>query len=85
MLAVQPLQPLRSRGRVRGKYAAQNAGARPTRTFSRHHFEWMLVGAAGQINGTNAATHNVDRVGVGTGVYSLGAPRQLEFGLRITF
>jgi len=23
--------------------------------------------------------------GVGTGVYSLGAPRQLEFGLRITF
>ena len=24
-------------------------------------------------------------VGVGTGVYSLGAPRQLEFGLRIVF
>ena len=45
----------------------------------------LLTGAAGQINGTNAAAHNVDRVGVGTGVYSLGAPRQLEFGLRITF
>ena len=45
----------------------------------------LLTGAAGQINGTNAASHNVDRVGVGTGVYSLGAPRQIEFGLRVTF
>jgi len=45
----------------------------------------LLTGAARQINGTNAAAHNVDRVGVGTGVYSLCAPRQLEFGLRITF
>ena len=45
----------------------------------------LLTGAAGQINGTNALTHNVDRVGVGTGVYSLGAPRQIEFGLRVVF
>ena len=45
----------------------------------------LLTGAAGQINGTPPAAHNVDRVGVGTGVYSLGAPRQLEFGLRLTF
>jgi len=45
----------------------------------------LLTGAAGQINGTTAAVHNVDRVGVGTGVYSLGAPRQIEFGLRLTF
>ncbi len=45
----------------------------------------LLTGAAGQINGTNRAGHNVDRVGVGTGVYSLGAPRQIEFGLRISF
>jgi Carboxypeptidase regulatory-like domain len=45
----------------------------------------LLTGAAGQINGTNSSGHNVDRVGVGTGVYSLGAPRQIEFGLRITF
>jgi hypothetical protein len=44
----------------------------------------LLTGAAGQINGTTSAGHNVDRVGVGTGVYSLGAPRQLEFGLRLT-
>jgi hypothetical protein len=45
----------------------------------------LLTGAAGQVNGTNRAGHNVDRVGVGTGVYALGAPRQIEFGLRLTF
>jgi Carboxypeptidase regulatory-like domain len=45
----------------------------------------LLTGAAGQINGTTPTGHNVDRVGVGTGVYSLGAPRQIEFGLRLTF
>ena len=45
----------------------------------------LLTGAAGQINGTTRADHNVDRVGVGTGVYALGAPRQIEFGLRLTF
>jgi hypothetical protein len=45
----------------------------------------LLTGAAGQINGTTRAAHNVDRVGVGTGVYALGAPRQIEFGLRLTF
>jgi hypothetical protein len=45
----------------------------------------LLTGAAGQINGTTPAGHSVDRVGVGTGVYSLGAPRQIEFGVRVTF
>jgi len=45
----------------------------------------LLTGAAGQINGTTSAGHDIDRVGVGTGVYGLGAPRQIEFGLRLTF
>jgi hypothetical protein len=45
----------------------------------------LLTGGAGQINGTTPTEHNVNRVGVGTGVYSLGAPRQLEFGLRLNF
>jgi hypothetical protein len=45
----------------------------------------LLTGAAGQINGTTSEAHNITRVGVGTGVYSLGAPRQIEFGLRLTF
>ena len=44
-----------------------------------------LTGTQGQINGTTREAHNVNRVGVGTGVYSLGAPRQIEFGLRVTF
>jgi len=45
----------------------------------------LLTGAVGQINGTTYTGHNVNRVGIGTGVYSLGAPRQIEFGLRLTF
>jgi hypothetical protein len=45
----------------------------------------LLTGAAGQINGTTPVGHSVDRVGVGTGVYGLGAPRQIEFGLVLTF
>ncbi|HEX8817829.1 MAG TPA: carboxypeptidase regulatory-like domain-containing protein [Terriglobales bacterium] len=45
----------------------------------------LLTGSVGQINGTNAIGHNVDRVGVGTGVFALGSPRQLEFGLQLDF
>lgn len=45
----------------------------------------LLTGAAGQINGTTRADHQLNRVGLGTGLYSLGAPRQIEFGLRVTF
>ena len=45
----------------------------------------LLTGGAGQINATTRADHNVNRVGVGTGVYGLGSPRQIEFGLRLTF
>ena len=45
----------------------------------------LLTGAVGQINGTTLDGHNITRVGIGTGVYSLGAPRQIEFGLRLNF
>jgi hypothetical protein len=45
----------------------------------------LLTGAVGQINGTTYSGYNINRVGIGTGVDSLGAPRQVEFGLRITF
>ena len=45
----------------------------------------FLTGGEGQINGTTPAAHNVNRVGVGTGVYALGAPRQIEFGFRVIF
>jgi hypothetical protein len=44
-----------------------------------------LTGAPGNIGGTNyAGTQNV-RVGAGTGVYGLGAPRSAEFSLKLTF
>jgi Carboxypeptidase regulatory-like domain len=45
----------------------------------------LLTGAAGQINGTNSLAHNITRVGVGTGVFALGSPRQVEFGLQVSF
>lgn len=47
-----------------------------------------LTGGPGSINGTssgvNAAT-NTYRVGRGTGVFAVGAPREVEFGLRLDF
>ena len=45
----------------------------------------LLLGSAGSINGTTYLEHNINRVGVGSGVFALGSPRQLEFGLRISF
>jgi hypothetical protein len=43
-----------------------------------------LSGATDSINGTPRGTRN-DRVGSGTGVFGLGAPRVVEFGLKILF
>jgi hypothetical protein len=45
----------------------------------------LLLGSVGSVNGTTSPDHNVNRVGVGTGVFALGSPRQLEFGLKIGF
>jgi hypothetical protein len=45
----------------------------------------LLNGSPGSINGTNYAGHVVNRVGVGTGVYTLGSPRETEFSLKIIF
>ena len=45
----------------------------------------LLLGSAGTVNGTNYLDHNVTRVGVGSGVFALGSPRQVEFGLRVSF
>jgi hypothetical protein len=41
--------------------------------------------AVGTANNTTRATQEPYRIGLGTGVYSFGAPRQLEFGLKLTF
>jgi hypothetical protein len=46
----------------------------------------VLNGAGtGSINGTTRSDEEAYRVGNGTGVYSLGSQRQIEFGLRLTF
>jgi hypothetical protein len=46
----------------------------------------ILFGAGnGSINGTTRADNEAFRVGNGTGVYGLGAQRQIEFGLRFVF
>jgi hypothetical protein len=46
----------------------------------------ILFGAGnGSINGTDRIAENAFRVGNGTGVYGLGAQRQIEFGLRLVF
>jgi hypothetical protein len=44
-----------------------------------------LNGSTQSLNGTTSSNQGSLRVGNGTGVYSLGSPRQLEFGLRLTF
>jgi hypothetical protein len=45
----------------------------------------ILTGTPGSVNGTTYAGANSVRIGVGTGVFSLGAPRTIEFGLKLTF
>ncbi len=43
----------------------------------------ILGGQAGQVNGPSAPGTN--RIGIGSGIFTLGASRQMEFGLKITF
>jgi Carboxypeptidase regulatory-like domain len=45
----------------------------------------ILTGSPGSLNGTTYAGANSVRVGVGTGVFALGAPRTIEFGMKMTF
>jgi len=45
----------------------------------------ILLGGPGSVNGTTRADTAAVRVGVGTGVFSLGAPRTIEFGLKLAF
>lgn len=45
----------------------------------------LLTGTAGSINGTTYPSHFVNRVGVGTGVYALGQPRVIEWGVKLNF
>lgn len=45
-----------------------------------------ITGGVGSANGTpSGAPRDVLRTGFGTGVYNAGAPRQMEFGVKVTF
>jgi carboxypeptidase family protein len=44
-----------------------------------------LTGMPGTINGTTAGGRAANRIGPGSGVFTLGAPRQLQFGVKLTF
>ena len=44
-----------------------------------------LTNSQGSINGTTYSEQIAQRFGVGTGTFALGAPRTIEFGLRIAF
>ena len=47
----------------------------------------LLDGATGDANGTTAALDSraATRIGVGSGLFAVGAPRQMEFGLKFVF
>ncbi len=45
----------------------------------------LLTGSPGSVNGTTQADRITNRVGLGTGVFALGAPRAIEFGIQISF
>jgi len=42
-------------------------------------------GCNGTVNSTTSLEHNTNRVLPGSGVFDLGAPRVVEFGLKLTF
>jgi len=44
----------------------------------------ILSGLAGSVNGTTYSDQG-NRAGLGSGVFQLGSPRQIEFGLRFVF
>jgi hypothetical protein len=45
----------------------------------------VLSGTPGSLNGTTMTERAANRIGPGSGVFSLGAPRQIQFGLKVTF
>ena len=41
--------------------------------------------SAAFLNGATSSNRASNRIGVGSGVFALGAPRQMEFGLKFVF
>jgi len=44
-----------------------------------------VAAGAGSANGTPPGARSVLRIGSGSGIYNYGSPRQLEFGVKLTF
>jgi hypothetical protein len=44
-----------------------------------------LNGTVGTLNGTTMAERSTSRIGLGSGAFSLGTPRQIQFGVKLTF
>ena len=64
--------------------------------FNRHNFNgpngpvgWRALdntpGATGAINNTTHASREPSLIGLGTGVFSDGSPRTIEFGIKLSF
>jgi Carboxypeptidase regulatory-like domain len=45
----------------------------------------ILNGTIGSVNGTSFLDRSANRIAPGSGVFSLGAPRQIQFGVKLTF
>ena len=45
----------------------------------------ILNGTVGSVNGTSATDRTASRIGPGSGAFTLGAPRQIQFGARLIF
>jgi hypothetical protein len=45
----------------------------------------ILNGTIGSVNGTSATDRITNRIGPGSGLFTLGTPRQIQFGIRLTF
>jgi hypothetical protein len=45
----------------------------------------VLSGTPGSVNGTSGEQPNSNRIGIGSGVFSLGSPRVIEFSLKFNF
>jgi Carboxypeptidase regulatory-like domain/TonB-dependent Receptor Plug Domain len=53
--------------------------------FGRLDGHLSAVQSAGNVNGTTTGSRDSVRIGTGSGIFSLGAARQVEFGLKLTF
>jgi hypothetical protein len=52
---------------------------------SGNRLSGILNGTVGSVNGTSATDRITNRIGSGSGLFTLGAPRQIQFGIRLTF